>query len=124
MKLSHKFVKSAPEELENGVLYISIEYRTVLHKCCCGCGSEVVTPLSPKDWKMTFDGESISLYPSIGNWKLKCQSHYWIKNSTVEWAAKWEDENIDSIIKSGGPKPKKSKGRKSLLRRIFGGDKT
>jgi hypothetical protein len=90
MKLSHEFVKSVPEILKDRVLYVSMEFATAIHKCCCGCGNEVVTPLSPKDWKLTFDGETISLTPSIGNWSFDCQSHYWITNSRVEWAPKWD----------------------------------
>ncbi len=65
-------------------LYVSIEFTTVVHKCCCGCGREVVTPLSPTDWKLTFDGVSISLHPSIGSWNLPCQSHYWIRHNRVQ----------------------------------------
>ena len=95
MKLIHKFVKSIPEELEDGVVYVSIEYATAIHKCCCGCGNQVVTPLSPTDWKLTFDGETISLYPSIGNWDFKCQSHYWITNNKVEWAPRWSRNQIE-----------------------------
>ncbi len=30
-------------------LYISIPYVTAAHKCPCGCGEEIVTPLSPTD---------------------------------------------------------------------------
>src|SRR5712664_1055270 len=85
MKLSHNFVRSVPEALEQGVLYVSIEYATAIHRCCCGCGKEVVTPLSPRDWKLTFDGETVSLHPSIGNWSFPCRSHYWIKQDRVEW---------------------------------------
>jgi hypothetical protein len=83
--LQHKFIKNAPDTLEDGVVYVSIEYASVIHKCCCGCGEEVVTPLAPKEWKLTYDGESITLYPSIGNWKFKCRSHYLIINNRVVW---------------------------------------
>lgn len=94
MRLQHKFVEEIPEHPESGTLYISLEYGTAIHKCCCGCGNEVVTPLSPKQWKLIFDGENVSLYPSIGNWSTPCQSHYWITNSEVEWARKWTAEEI------------------------------
>lgn len=94
-KFSHKFVKNAPDKLEDGVIYISIEYASILHKCPCGCGNEVVTPLSPNDWQLTFNGQTISLYPSIGNWSFKCQSHYWITNDTVKWAPKWTKKEIE-----------------------------
>jgi hypothetical protein len=64
----HEFVESFPETLEQRVLYISMPYSTATHQCACGCGNEVVTPFSPTDWQLHFDGVSISLTPSIGNW--------------------------------------------------------
>ena len=93
--MQHKFVKNIPDNLEEDTLYISLDFRTVIHKCCCGCGEEVVTPLSPTDWKITYNGETISLYPSIGNWSYKCQSHYWIENNKVIWAKKWSRKKIE-----------------------------
>jgi len=96
MSLRHEFVEYIPNELVEGTIYVSIAFATVSHKCCCGCGNEVITPLSPTDWKVTFDGESISLYPSIGNWNFDCKSHYWVKNSRVEWDRKWSGKEIIS----------------------------
>lgn len=106
MTLQHKFVEFIPELIENGIIYISIEYCTAIHKCVCGCGNEVVTPLSPTDWNLTFDGESISLNPSIGNWNFECQSHYWITNSVIRHSFKWKKKEIESGRK-------KDKNRKS-----------
>ncbi len=54
----------------------------------------VVTPLSSTDWKLTYDGESISLSPSIGNWSFECRSHYWIEKSIIRWAGQWSKEQI------------------------------
>ena len=88
MKLSHQFVEFIPDSLEQGVVYVSIPFATVVHLCCCGCGQEVVTPLSPTDWNITFDGVSISLSPSIGNWNFPCESHYFIRANTITWAPK------------------------------------
>ncbi len=82
-RLEHRFVEHIPERLEAGILYVSMEYATSAHSCCCGCGEEVVAPFTPTDWKMTFDGETVSLRPSIGNWTLKCRSHYVIDRSKV-----------------------------------------
>lgn len=96
----HKFVDIIPENLEEGVLYVSIPYETVIHKCCCGCGNEVVTPLSPADWSITFDGETISIDPSIGNWSLKCKSHYWIINNKVVWSSQWSSHEIEQVKKN------------------------
>ena len=81
--LKHEFVEFVPERLVDDTLYVSISYATAAHRCCCGCGREVVTPLSPTDWQLTFDGETVSLYPSIGNWNFACRSHYWIENNGV-----------------------------------------
>lgn len=99
MKLTYEFVKTIPDKLEDGIIYISIDYATTIHRCCCGCGNQVVTPLSPTDWKLTFDGKTISLYPSIGNWSFPCQSHYWITNNEVKWAPKWTRQQIRQGVK-------------------------
>lgn len=93
--LDHKFVEDIPEALEPGVLYVSLRYATALHLCCCGCKREVVTPLSPAQWKMTFDGESVSLHPSIGSWGLPCRSHYVIRNGRVIEAPQWSDDEVE-----------------------------
>jgi hypothetical protein len=92
--LQHKFVEFIPDRIEDGILYISIQYCTTIHKCVCGCGNEVVTPLSPTDWKLTFNGKAVSLHPSIGNWNFNCRSHYWIKNNEIEYAANWTEREI------------------------------
>jgi len=93
-RLKHVFVEFIPEVLEDGTLYVSMQYATVVHSCCCGCGREVVTPLSPTDWRLTFDGEAISLTPSIGNWSYPCRSHYWIEGNRVRWSYSMSDEEV------------------------------
>ncbi|HPT72895.1 MAG TPA: DUF6527 family protein [Candidatus Cloacimonadota bacterium] len=99
MKLNHKFVVNFPEKLEEKTIYISIEYSIVGHKCCCGCGHDVITPISPIDWTLIYNGESITLDPSIGNWGLPCKSHYWIKQNKVVWAKSWSVKEINEIRK-------------------------
>lgn len=104
--LTHEFVEFIPDDLKEGTIYVSIRFATASHKCCCGCGKEVVTPLRPTDWKLIFDGVSISLDPSIGNWSFACRSHYWIKRNKVKWAGQWSQEEItagrarDSLAKA------------------------
>ncbi|MCB0460865.1 MAG: hypothetical protein KDC74_12760, partial [Flavobacteriaceae bacterium] len=83
MKLKHQFVEFMPDEIQEGVVYISLKYKSVIHKCACGCGNEVNTPLHPTGWKLLYDGESVSLKPSIGNWSYDCQSHYWITKDEI-----------------------------------------
>jgi hypothetical protein len=94
--LRHVFVEYIPTDLKDGTIYVSVTFATAAHKCCCGCGREVVTPLSPTDWNLVFDGESISLDPSIGNWNFACRSHYWIIRNKVKWAKRWSPEEIDA----------------------------
>ena len=105
-----------PDKIEDGVLYISIPYCTAIHKCPCGCGEEVVTPLSPTDWCLSFNGVSISLSPSIGNWGFECKSHYWIVNNQIKYSAAW----TQSRIASGRKKDKENKkkyisGKKKVI---------
>lgn len=94
VELKPEFVEFVPDELERGTLYVSIQFKSIQHLCCCGCGRKVVTPLSPTGWQMTFDGRSISIHPSIGNWQKECGSHYFIVQNRVRWAPRWSDERI------------------------------
>lgn len=94
-KLSPEFVRAMPETLEAGILYVSIDFVIAAHLCCCGCGMEVVTPLSRTDWTLLYNGEAASLYPSIGNWSFPCQSHYWVDDGRVVWAGAWSQNQIE-----------------------------
>lgn len=94
--LTPQFVEFIPTTLQDGVLYVSFAYSTASHLCCCGCGKEVVTPLSPTDWKLICNGETVSLDPSIGNWGLPCRSHYWIRRNRVHWAGQMSRERIEA----------------------------
>ncbi len=94
--ITTEFVQAVPDKLQEGVLYVSMEYATVVHKCLCGCGKEVATPLSPTDWCLTFDGDSVSLDPSVGNWSFPCRSHYWIRNNQVLWCGDMPQSLIDA----------------------------
>ena len=95
-RIKHQFVEFVPATLEPGTIYVSVEYATCQHLCLCGCGEKVITPLTPTDWELTFDGEAISLDPSIGNWSFDCQSHYMIRRGRVRWAEAWSKERIDA----------------------------
>lgn len=105
--ISHEFVDLVPSTIEEGVLYISIPYKTATHKCACGCGEIVVTPIRPTDWMLIWDGDAVSLYPSIGNWSIPCQSHYFIRYNRIVWAQKWNTAKI----KAGRAKDKAAKAR-------------
>jgi len=105
-KLTHEFVEFIPNQLREGVLYVSLTFNTAVHRCCCGCGNEVVTPISPVDWLVVYDGESVTLKPSIGNYSFECRSHYWITRNRVNWVPRpsWqkieEDREADRLKRS------------------------
>lgn len=96
-RITHRFVEVVPDVLDEGVVYVCIPYETVVHKCCCGCGNEVVTPLHPLQWSLTFNGETISLSPSIGNWSFPCRSHYWIRAGEVRTARAFTDAEVAQV---------------------------
>lgn len=112
MIIQHKFVEFIPDTLEDRVVYVSIEYCTAVHKCICGCGNEVVTPLSPTDWQLVFNGKTISLSPSIGNWNFLCKSHYWITNNVIKHSTSWSKEDVEK-----GRKDDKRKKKRFFSRR-------
>ena len=90
-----RLVTTIPAYPEPGVLYVSVEYATTLHLCACGCGYEAVLGISPHDWTLLWDGETVTLDRSIGNWSFPCQSHYFIRRNRIVQAAKWNDEQIE-----------------------------
>jgi hypothetical protein len=94
LELKPIFTNEFPRPLEEGVLFVSITNATAAHLCPCGCGNEVITPLSPTDWCLIYDGDTVSLHPSIGNWAFVCRSHYLITRNEVHWARQWSEDEI------------------------------
>lgn len=85
------------DSVKVGELYISLEFQTAVHKCCCGCELEVVTPLNPAQWRISDKNGKVSIYPSIGNWSYPCQSHYFIQNNRVIWAEAFSEAAIKRV---------------------------
>lgn len=83
-----------PTELSNGRIYVNPNGNRAHHLCACGCGSRVLTPLNSHEWRLAGSDLSPSLTPSVGNWNLECQSHYWIKHGRVAWAPRWTPAQI------------------------------
>lgn len=96
-RITPEVVELAPKPLQPSVLYISPKYRVAVHLCCCGCGEKVVTPLTPAEWRLQLANGIASLYPSIGNWEMPCQSHYWIRGNRVLWAGSMSAKEIDLV---------------------------
>ncbi|OCZ54233.1 hypothetical protein A7D23_05535 [Dehalobacter sp. TeCB1] len=95
-KIKLQRVHYMPKELEQGVLYVSEEFRAAAHLCACGCGAKIRTPLGPTEWSFSETPDGPTLYPSIGNWQQPCQSHYFIRNGQVVWAPKWMPGQIEA----------------------------
>ena len=96
--------------LESGILYVSMKYAICGHLCPCGCGEKVITPLSPKQWKIAYNGEDVTLYPSIGNYAFACQSHYFLTNGNIIWVGERDVE-------------KGKRKKKGLLAKLFNSKK-
>lgn len=90
-----EFVEFIPEELAEQVLYISMKYKSARHKCACGCGETVITPITPTDWQLKYDGAGVTLRPSVGNWNFPCRSHYWIVSNEVRWCGQWNQKQVE-----------------------------
>ena len=94
MKFSLERVHYMPREFAPSILYVSEKFGIAIHLCACGCGSKVKTPLGPTEWSFRETNDGPSLNPSVGNWQLPCQSHYWIDRGEIRWAEKWSPVEI------------------------------
>lgn len=75
-----------PKEIQEGIIYISEEFSISKHKCPCGCGEVINIPIHEhRGWTINIVDDKVSFNPSIGNWYLKCKSHYYIKNNKIIW---------------------------------------
>jgi len=84
--LKPMFVETIPRlpEMEEGALYVSMRFATLSHLCPCGCGRLVDVTLDPATRSLTYDGEHLTLRPSIGV-KFPCRSHYSIIRNVIMW---------------------------------------
>src|SRR5689334_18121532 len=94
MKIELQHVYYMPKDLQPGVLYVSKEFGTAAHLCACGCNSKIRTPLGPAEWTLEETDRGPSLWPSIGNWQLPCQSHYWITDGQIIWSYEMTSSQI------------------------------
>ena len=93
-KFKVEFVDKIPLNLKNGILYVCLNCNVIVHRCACWCGQKTVTPIDKKyGWVIKYDGQAITLRPSIGNFNIPCKSHYYITNNKVEWLEKYQQKN-------------------------------
>jgi len=105
-----EFVERVPPKMQEHVLYISLPFNMAMHLCPCGCGKEVANKISPARWSLIYDGETVSLEPSIRNSGIPCQSHYFITKNRIEWA-------FDLVEKSSGKRKQRKKKFKFFWRK-------
>ena len=100
------FVETIPllPEMEEGTLYVSMRFATVSHLCPCGCGRLVDVTLDPATRSLTYDGEHLTLRPSIGV-KFPCRSHYSIIRNAIIWhppiaksEARWYNRGAGGVL--------------------------
>jgi hypothetical protein len=78
------FVEYIPNTLKQHFIYISKEYKTVVHLCLCGCVNLSVLNLNDKNgWKLIEKNNKISFIPSILNTNCPNKYHYVITNNVA-----------------------------------------
>lgn len=107
-------VHRVPEDLCPGVLYVCFDCNVIAHLCACGCKEKVILPIDPDFWSVRYDGETVSLAPSIGNFQFPCKSHYWIKENKVIWA-----DACVLLSRDKKTRKRKKKSWKDRLRMFF-----
>ena len=112
-------VKYLPKELDEGILYYSEDFSIAAHKCACGCGGEVYTPIKKGEWALSKNSSGPSLHPSIGNWNFACRSHYWLRRGAVDWSYAWSQERIEAGRKMEEEKRLELYGKPSGWRTTF-----
>jgi hypothetical protein len=51
-------------------------------------------PLDPTDYAITSDGQTVSLWRSVGNSDYHCRFHYFIRRSKARWAPPMSEADI------------------------------
>jgi hypothetical protein len=90
IELKPEYCDTIPNELQEGILYISKQYGIAIHLCACGCGEKTVTDLKPiwrDGWALQDNEGKITLRPSIGNfkWEHPYHAHYFITENRIDW---------------------------------------
>ncbi len=80
---THDFATLIPDELEDGVVY---SLAAVPWPCTAAAAAaeSAITPLDPAQWSLTYDGQTVSLDPSIAGGR--CQLGTIITRGVVRWA--------------------------------------
>lgn len=86
VEVKPEFVHYVPDRsaMQEGIIYISRDFKTAIHLCLCGCGNQSVTPLTAA-WQLYEENGKVSLVPSILNKNCPNFSHYIITKNKANF---------------------------------------
>ncbi|QVK20761.1 hypothetical protein KHQ82_00015 [Mycoplasmatota bacterium] len=119
--IKHYFVEYIPpfDSIDENTVYTSLEFNVSVHRCACGCGRKVTLPIAPDEWQIFYDGETVSLYPSIGNWDYPCRSHYFITDNMFVFEEQLIEERCEQELDINKKEKKKKRKRKESVKNGF-----
>lgn len=97
MRYELRPVDRIPRELEAGIVYHSEEYELGALLCACGCGHRI-NLLVPDSHRISSDGGSVTVRPSILVADGACLSHYFITSGEVEWSYPFSSAQARSVM--------------------------
>ena len=53
--------------------------------------------MNEAQWRVIKHDSTVSLWPSVGNWKYACRSHYWITESHIVIAPPMANSEITAV---------------------------
>lgn len=92
-------VAKTPSVLEDGIVYVNVEFELASMNCACGCGHKIVL-LCPDGHTVVNDGGFATIVPSIGVWDSPCRSHFFVTRGEVDWSNSWSEERIKSSMRA------------------------
>ncbi len=57
----------------------------------------MILPLNNIEWALEGTDARPSLHPSVGNWNLKCKSHYVLGQGRVQWRRRYSEAEIEVV---------------------------
>ena len=77
--------------IKKDIIYNSLAHNSISFLCPCGCGAiETIkkdsgTQIPNVNWKFTISDHKVTIHPSMYMRECKTNSHYWLRDSTVQW---------------------------------------
>ena len=98
MRFVYEQVNAAPKAMKPGVVYHDTDFEFAEMLCPCGCGHRI-TLLVPEGHRISVDGITPSISPSIAVCDAPCGSHFFIQNGEVDWLAGFSPSHSAWVMK-------------------------